>query len=72
MSKATDRATGVIVGGLLCIVLKLIGGHYYTPFANVSWWWVCLPFWLPVAVMLAAFLMGLWLSVLVKVLEWLD
>jgi hypothetical protein len=51
--KTSSKSTGIGVGGLLGILfvaLKLCG------VIDWSWWWVTAPFWIPVAIIAAVFL----------------
>jgi len=53
---ATAGGGGIGLRGLLTVVFvvfKLIGEHFHTPVADWSWWWVFVPLWGPLAVLLA-------------------
>ena len=64
--KIEVKGGGISITGLLFIVflvLKLGVGN--TSVMGWSWWWVCAPLWIPVALVLVIFLIALVIGVLV-------
>lgn len=55
-SSSANGGIGVLgLLGVVFVTLKLLG---ITAVANWSWWWVTAPFWGPIALLIAIFIIG--------------
>ena len=69
MSENNNSNSGIGLGGAIFIVFLILKLAGIGQVATWSWWWVCSPLWIPIALVGSVFLLGIlfaWIDSLLK------